>query len=126
MEVHPMRIQQLNCELLVSPCRGYPNSYAPATFGLKAAADFLRGQLMVEFGKIPPRPRNDLLLECVPLLQKSRYRQLHRRIYGKIGVGNDFKPRERSTFPLLRTADDQPRSLHLRQPGNLREPAQGK
>jgi len=48
----------------------YPNSYGTATFGLKAAADFLRGQLMVEFGKIRRARENDLLLECVPLFQK--------------------------------------------------------
>jgi len=53
-----MRIQQLNCELLVSPCRGYPNSYAPASLRLEGGCmTFWRGQLMVEFGKIPPRPR---------------------------------------------------------------------
>src|SRR5437879_1922891 len=111
--------EQGESEFLVRVRRRNEQNCVPATFHIETATNFLQSELPVQLREIPPDPIHQLVLKGTALQEKGWHRQLHRSIHREVGVRDDFEPRERFAFQLLRSADHQPGSLHLRESANL-------
>ncbi len=104
--------------------RGNPQHRIPAPFHLQPPHRRLLAQLPIKFPEIGVDSIPNLALQKVTARQPSRKRPLHRSIHGEKRVGYDFQPIERRS--CLGPGSHDPGRLHLRQRGNLAQPAHDK
>src|SRR5215472_1019867 len=119
MDVDTKLIEQGKGKVLIRASRGNAQHGVPTAFYFKPAADSLRGELTTKFLEIPVYTRHQLLLKTAALRNQRWHRQLHGSVHRKIGVCDDFEPRQRFLFQVIWTGDHQPGSFHLRQAANL-------
>src|SRR5580698_4094119 len=74
---------------------GRAKDRVPAAFDREARAEFLRGELAVEFGEIGVDAPKQFALKFRAAREKYRQRVLDRRAHGKVRIGNHLEAFER-------------------------------